>query len=254
MRKLPAAVLAGAPATPEIAQKYGITAWAAVPIAGKPMLQHVVDALDDAGSVGEVHVVGNFPGAIPPRGSLVENLVAGVEACGTDGLVLVATSDIPFLTPEAVDDFLARCEEDADFYYAIVPKEACLARFPKMRRTYVRLAEGTFTGGNLFALRAGFVRENAGLIREVFAARKKPLKLAKIIGLSVLARAVLAQTIWPGALNIRALEATVGRILHAKLTAVPTPYAEIGADVDDEAGIHIAETILPCFGSNLPKR
>jgi len=149
--KFPAVVLAGGLADPETQAKYSIEYRAEMPIAGKKMVQYVIDALDKASHVGDICVVGNTKcegvnRIIPAGGSMIDNLIAGINAYGNTGAVLVATADIPLLTPEAVDDFIERCvEHEADFYYPIISRELSEKRFPGMRRTYARIAEGTNT-------------------------------------------------------------------------------------------------------------
>jgi molybdopterin-guanine dinucleotide biosynthesis protein A len=251
--KFPAVILAGGAADPDMAEKYSVENRAAVPIAGKMMIQYIADALSASRYVTDVHVVGNIKceGAsviVPPTGSLIENLIAGVKSCSGDSpdrLVLVATSDIPLITSAAVDDLIERCNEPGtDFFYPVITKEANEKRFPGMKRTYARLAEGTFTGGNIMVMRSGFVMQNADLIRNIFDARKSVIKLAGLIGFPTLMRAVIAQTVWPGAAGLPVLEKTVGRMLNARIKAVQTPYPEIGADVDKMEHIAFAEAAL----------
>lgn len=246
---IPAVILAGAAADPEMQAKYSVKNRAEVPIAGKPMVQHVIEALKGSSHVGNICLIGDIQcegtdKVIPSAGSMIENLVAGVEA--SDGEhVLISTSDIPMLTAEAVDDFIGRCGDlSADLYYAVIPKEECEKRFPGMRRTYVRLAEGTFTGGNMVIISSEFVRKNSEYLRQVFEVRKKPLKLAGLIGIGTLIRVVIAQKVWAGAINLPLLERTAGRALNADLKAVETPYAEIGSDADDIGQIAYFEAMV----------
>jgi len=246
---IPAVILAGAPADPELQAKYSVKNRAEVPIAGKPMVRHVVEALMGSSDVGDICLIGDIQceGAdkiIPSAGSMIDNLVAGVNACEGEH-VLISTSDIPMLTADAVSDFIERCGDlSADLYYAVIPREACEERFPGMRRTYVRLAEGTFTGGNMVIISSEFVRKNSEYLRQVFQARKKPLALARLIGLGVLIRAAIAQKVWAGAVNLRLLEETAGRVLNADLKAVVTQYAEIGSDADDLGQIEYFEAMV----------
>ena len=232
-----AVILAGAVADPELQAKYSVKNRAEVPIAGKPMFRYVVDALRASPNVGNICLIGDIQceGAdkvIPSAGSMIDNLVTGMGACEGEH-VLISTSDIPMLTAEAVDDFIGRCGDlSADLYYAIIPKEECEKRFPGMRRTYTRRAEGSFTGGNMAIVSSEFVRKNAEYLRQVFEVRKKPLKIAGLIGVGTLIRAIIAQKVWAGAINLPLLEKTAGRVLNADLKAVQTPYAEIGSDVD----------------------
>lgn len=248
--KLPAVVLAGGLADLETQVKYSIEYRAEMPIAGKKMVQYVIDALDKASHVGDICVVGNTKcegvnRIIPAGSSMIDNLIAGINAYGNTGAVLVATADIPLLTPEAVDDFIERCvEHEADFYYPIISRELSEKRIPGMRRTYARIAEGTYTGGNIVVIQGRFILEHADLIRQVMEARKNKMRLAQLIGIGILVRAVIAQCAWARAISLGHLERTVGRIMHAKVKAVETPYPEIGADVDNADQAYLVEKEL----------
>jgi hypothetical protein len=144
-----------------------------------------------------------------------------------EGRVLVATADIPHLTPEAVRFVLERAPEAA-LVYPIVPKEAVEARFPGNRRTYARLKEGTFTGGNLLLLDKALFFQALPLARRVVALRKRPLALARLIGLDILLKLLL------GRLSLPELEARARRILGVEARALVTPHPEVGVDVDKE--------------------
>lgn len=246
-----AVVLAGAPAEQDLKDKYSVDNRAEVPINGKKMIQYVLDALHGSPHVGNIRVVGDLScegvaQVVPSAGTLIDNLIAGVKACDAgDGHVLIVTSDIPMVTSEAIEDFLARCREtDDEFYYAVISKEVNEAKYPGMERTYIKLAEGVFTGGNIILVSSRLITENGDLIRELLAARKSPVKMSGIIGMRFLFRAVIAQTIWPGALPLAFAEQTVGRIAKARVKAIRTSYAEIGADVDKMEHMEFAERAL----------
>ena len=201
------------------ARKYGVRSKALVPFRGRPMAEWVLEALRGAG-LPAVYV-GENPGlspaprlTLPDQGSLLANLEAALAH--VDGRVLVATADIPHLTPEAA------------LVYPIVPKEAVEARFPGNRRTYARLKEGTFTGGNLLLLDKALFFQALPLARRVVALRKRPLALARLIGLDILLKLLL------GRLSLPELEARARRILGVEARALVTPYPEVGVDVDKE--------------------
>lgn len=236
--KLPAIVLAGAPAEPEMAAKYAIVNRAELPIGGKTMIRHVVDALVASPQIGDIYVVGNIDCAgdvqrVEPRDTLIDNLIAGAEACSDVDRILVCTSDIPAVTAEAIGDFIGRCTEtDVDLFYPVVTREVSERRFPGVKRTYARMAEGTFTGGNIMLFRRRFMLDNGDTIRDVIRQRKSVTKLAGLLGYGVLIRVLVAQAIWPGAIGLSDLERVAGRIMGGRVEAVPTPCAEIAADVD----------------------
>ncbi|AEV17030.1 MAG: NTP transferase domain-containing protein [Thermus sp.] len=212
------------------ARKYGVRSKALVPYRGKPLAAWVLSALAEAG-LSAIYV-GENPGlapaprlTLPDRGSLLENLEAALAHA--EGRVLVATADLPHLTPEAVRFVLERAPQAA-LVYPIVPKEAVEARFPHTRRTYARLREGVFTGGNLLLLEKTLFYRALPLAKQAVALRKKPLALARLIGWDILLKLLL------GRLSLGELEARASRILGVEARALLTPYPEVGVDVDRE--------------------
>ncbi|MGB9620585.1 MAG: hypothetical protein ACPL7K_09255, partial [Armatimonadota bacterium] len=152
--------------------------------------------------------------------------------------------DIPLLTPEAVDDFLERAMKlDADLAYPIIPRAHCEARYPGIKRTYLRTGDGVFTGGNLMLVRPEFVIRNWETIARAHAARKHVLQLARMIGAGVLFRC-LAARLFPGLLRVSMLENAAGRMLGARLAAVVCAHPEIGEDVDKPSDVKVVERFL----------
>ncbi len=239
---IPALILAGGEADPEMQLRYGIKYKAELPVSGVPMVECVYNSLRSSKRIGKIRVVGdlkNFADAeiITPGESLIENLITGMKsfaADAVDGKVLVSTSDIPFVTTESIDDFISQCDDvSADLYYPYILKEACSKKYPGVKRTCVKLAEGSVTGGNVFIVSISFVEKNANGLREIMAARKNISKLAGIIGISTLIRMIIAQIICPRALSLQYLENRVGSIVNAKVKAIKSEYPEIGTDIDN---------------------
>lgn len=217
---------------------------------GKPMVEWVLDALDEAISVGRV-VLLLPPGverpawpdkidAVLDAGDTVsENIQTGIDYFGDDGWVLLVMADIPLLTAEAVDDFTSRCQSvEADAYYSIVSMGDVRDRFPDTKRTTMRLTEGEFTGGNVFLIK----KKTFPLLRvngeRAFARRKSPVRLLLMLGLGFVLR------LFTGRLSVRELEAKASALLGAKVVAVQTPFVSIGVDVDKDSDLILAEAAL----------
>lgn len=239
---IPAVILAGGEADPLMQSRFGIQYRAELPIDGIPMHERVYNALSAAQYIKKIRIVGKVKPnpdveSIPPADSLLDNLIMGIKTSAPDsqdGKVLVSSSDIPFVTPEAIDDFISKCMKfEADLYYSYVLKSDCERKYPGVRRTYVKLAEGTVTGGNVFIMDAAFVEKNESLLREIMASRKNVIKMAGLIGISTLLRLIAAQILFPKALSIPYLENKAGRIVNAKLKAVRSQFPEIGTDIDN---------------------
>jgi len=197
------------------------------------MVEYTLEALRGAGGIERTVLVGP-PAELEPapdvhvadRGSLIANLEAGLEAT-SGNRVLVASGDNPFITAEAVRWLLQNAPEAA-LVYPIIPKEAVEQRWPGMRRTYARLREGTFTGGNLILLDKELFTRALPMARRIVELRKKPLALARLIGLGVLFRLVT------GRLSVAELERRAEQLFGVPMRALVTPYPEVGVDADEE--------------------
>lgn len=243
-----AVVLAGDSKKDAVQQ--GVANKALLPIHGRPMIRYVVEALRSAPSIGMIAVIGpesllkaHLQGLVDiyleGRDSLFDNLAAGMEPFAADKAVLVVTSDIPMIRGEMVEDLLARClEKDGDLGYPVVEKALNDARFPGMERTYVRLREGRFTGGNIVYVSPAAVKRCADFARKVIAYRKKPLKAARLLGIGFLIRLI------SGRLTIAQAEARFSRLLNISAHAIITPYPEVGNDVDKPSDVEMVQRYL----------
>ena len=244
-----AVVLAGGKNSPEMARVTGTENRALTPLGTQSMLDYVVSALAGAPSVGEIVVVGAVPQSeryvtVAPKETLLENLLAGLDAAGDGGRVLVSTSDIPFLTPDAVEDFLMRAlATGAELCCSYVPLALCYAKYPEMKRTAVKLSEGKFTLGNLMLVSPTFLRSQEEVITASYAARKSPVAVARLLGGGLLLRMLGAQLL-PALLPVGVLEASVSRVLGGRAVGICSPYAEIGTDIDKPADVALARRLL----------
>ena len=166
-------------------------------------------------------------------GSMAECAAAAIQKLrqqtGHENIAKVVTvcDDLPFLTGAALDDFIARAEAlDADGVYAIVRKEACLQEFPTLRRTFFHLKEGDFTGGNVSLVSVTLFPGCIEKMKEVFALRKNPRKLAAWLGPSFILKLLFRQ------LSLGDLEQKVSALSGYRGRAVITDHACIGTDLD----------------------
>lgn len=243
-----AVVLGGGDPGDPFALAHGARVKGLIPVAGQPMALYVLRALRGSGRIGRVAYVGPTTPEmealidlrVTDRGQLLANLEAGVQALGDVGSrVLVATADIPMLRPEELRALLDEAP-DAALVYPVVRREDCEVSYPGVKRTFVRVRDGTFTGGNLFLLDPALIGQFLPRLREVLAARKMPLKLAALIGPSVLLKLIT------GRLTVQTLEEKVSAILRVPARALITPYASVGTDIDKPEDLALAErTLMP---------
>lgn len=214
---------------------------ALVDVAGKPMIQWVLDALCQAKLVDRVVVIGlsNESGLlcskpvayIPDQGDMLANIRAGarkvIEMNPQAEYVLVVSSDIPAVTSEAVDWVVDTTMETADdVYYNVITKQVMEARFPGSRRSYVKLKDAEFCGGDMNVVRCSLATAKGMLWEELIATRKNVLKQAALIGFDTLILLLLR------AVDLQNAVQKVSRRLKMKGRAIVCPYAEVGMDVD----------------------
>ncbi len=233
-----AVVLAGGRSKPDLLALTGVSNRALLQIEGETMLARVVRALRESAWVDRVYVVGDVTppkgcDSLPDTGDFVENVLQATSLVADEQYLLYATADTPFLTSQAVADFVSRAlESGAEMCYPIIPLELCVQRFPNMPRTALSLREGTFTGGNLLLVRAGVVRRQAELLRRAFAARKSVWAMAKILGAPIILRVVLAKLVSPKLLSVQHIKRRVEQLMRATAQEIVTDYVEIGVDID----------------------
>ncbi|MBE0475598.1 MAG: nucleotidyltransferase family protein [Coriobacteriia bacterium] len=221
-----------------------------LPIGGRPMIEWVVDAMRAAELVHEVAVVVPTAEDLGPwvdkvdklvvsRGGFMTNVAAGVDSFRSDRPILISTGDIPTVIAADVDSFVrASIATGADFTYPLISKEDVLAAYPGSERTYVRLATGAVTGGNMALVNPLLVRTNREIGQRLFDTRKNAIQMARILGLGFVVRLAA------GRLVPAEVEAKMGQLLGGTAAAVFTDRAAIGADVDKPGDVVVAERVL----------
>lgn len=224
---------------------------ALIDIGGKPMVQYVINGLRQSKEVnrilvvappGEIepHVVGDNLEFVPSAGAIIDNIVAAARLLPMDEQILIATSDIPLITGEIIDGLITLCRQSsADLYYPIVEKSVGEQRFPVVKRTYVNLREGIFTGGNLFLLNPAVVENTAPRARKFLEFRKNPLKLVTLLGLTFLFRYLVLRN-----LTLKELERKVSQMWDLEGAVVICPYPEVGIDVDKPSDLTLVRAVL----------
>ncbi|HTX59926.1 MAG TPA: nucleotidyltransferase family protein [Verrucomicrobiae bacterium] len=247
---LDAIVLAGGRPDEVAATQPGVPNKAFVRIGGASLVARVIDALRASANVARIVVVApneahagpelaRADRCLPDGARITDSLRSGLSVFPKDRLVLVAASDLPVLTPAAIDDFAERADGlDADAIYGCVERGVHLARFPQVPHTWVRLREGTFCGGGLMALRPRALPRLEHFIERLGAARKNPLRLARLFGWDVLLRYAA------GRLTIADAEARASALLGAPVRALVSPYAETAVNVDRESDVALAEALV----------
>ncbi|GAB4476783.1 MAG: hypothetical protein Kow0088_14950 [Anaerolineales bacterium] len=226
---------------------------ALLPIAGKPMIQWVLDALENASQISRVVVVGSplpdgiqtskVQAVIANQGEMLANIFAGMkkvlELEPSAHHVVLVSSDIPAVTGEMVDWLVqTTMQTDEDIYYTVIERQVMETKYPLSRRSYTRLKDIEVCGGDMNVVRATLATENQEMWQKIIAARKNVFKQAALIGFDTLLLLLIRQITLDQAVR------TVASRLKISGRAIICPYAEIGMDIDKPHQFEIVETDL----------
>lgn len=225
---------------------------ALIPVAGKPLIEYVLQSLATVSPVtriicvttplalqylpakiGEIPVIG-----LPSGDKLTHNLFAGARAA-TSEQILIVTGDGPLATGRTWMQFLDGASvNQLEAAYAVVREDKMEAQFPGAKRTYARFNDGAFSGGNAFLVPRAKLENLESLIETAFAARKNPLGMARLLGLGFIFKALTKR------LSVDEAETKVSLLLECRAGRVEVPDATIGFDVDKLEDLQAAEKFL----------
>jgi molybdopterin-guanine dinucleotide biosynthesis protein A len=241
--KMNAVVLAGGipqPNEPLYAYSNGDSK-ALIDVAGKPMVQWVIDALGESRSVDQVIIIGLSPKSgltckkpvhyLSNQGRMLANIVAGVdkslELNPKGEYVMVVSSDIPALKGEMVDWLVKTAMQTKDdLYYGVCPREVMEARFSTSNRTYTKLKDIELCGADINVTHISMVTDHLDTWEQLIGNRKSPLRQAAVIGWDTLFQLATRQFTLQGLVE-RACER-----IGIKGRAIIWDHAEPCMDVD----------------------
>jgi GTP:adenosylcobinamide-phosphate guanylyltransferase len=224
-------------------------------IAGKPMVQWVLDALGNAEKVDNVIIIGLPKEAevtckkptyhLPNQGRMLANIAAGIdkmrELNPQAEYVLSVSSDIPAVTGEIIDWLVETAMQTKhDVYYGVVKKEVMEARYPGSNRTFTKLADMEVCGADIHIAHHSMTTDPVHLAKweVLIGKRKQPLKQAASIGFLTLLLLLL------GRLSLEDAVKRATKKLNFTGRAIIFPYAEAAMDVDKPHQLEILRTDL----------
>ncbi|WP_347303774.1 nucleotidyltransferase family protein [Croceibacterium sp. TMG7-5b_MA50] len=242
-----ALVLAGSrPGGDPFAAELGVTHKALIPVGGTPMLVRVVGALQAAGmerilvscDPGPVADIARELGAevIAPATGPSGSVLAALDAVGTP--LLVTTADHALLRPAWVRQLLDDTPADGDVAIMLAERRAIERALPGSRRTYLRFADGHWSGCNLFLLRGSAARAAVMEWTRVEADRKRPWRIVARLGPGLLLRYLAGRLTLAGALD------RLGRRIGCRVALVPATDGLAAVDVDKAADLRDVERLL----------
>lgn len=227
---------------------------ALIPLAGRPMISWLIDAVVGTGLVDNLVIVGLAQKDIPQpavpthfleaQGSLLKNLLAAqakiLSLQHRSDMVLLCASDIPLVTPAILLHFITACrlQHQVDVFYPIIKDTVMAQQFPQSKRTFAPCKDGRYTGGDVLLIRAD-LSPDFEIVEALIGSRKDYLQQMRLLGGSFLLRFLARQLTAEQGVAEVGLKVGVG-----KAKTVPMPYAEIGMDLDTAHHYHLIQSAL----------
>ena len=229
-----------------VAAYAGVAHKALIALNGETLLARVAAAVR-AGGAARVAVSADDPAVlaeaarlglavVPPAAGPSGSVSAGLASLGAP--LLVTTADHALLEPEWVRRFVADVPADADVAVLLARSDAVEAAAPGTTRTYLRFADGAWSGCNLFLLRTPRAAAAIGLWGQVEADHKRPWRIVRRLGPGLLLRYLL------GRLSLAEAVAHLGRRADVRAAAVASPFGLAAVDVDKPADLDLVRGIV----------
>jgi GTP:adenosylcobinamide-phosphate guanylyltransferase len=243
-----ALVLAGsrAGAVEPVAAYAGVPHKALIRLGGRSLLSRVSTALRDAGAL-RIAVVSSHPAVRAEAATLGletideqagPSLSVRTAAEHLGAPLVVTTADHALLEGAWVSRFLADVPAGADVAALVAARATVEAAAPDTQRTWLRLADGDWSGCNLFYLANARSLAVVDLWRRVEAERKRPWRMARILGVGMLLRYAT------GRLSLTGAAQRLGELADVRAAVVQTPYGLASVDVDKPADLDLVRRLV----------
>lgn len=235
-----------------LAEAAGLSHKCLAPIAGRPLIGHVVAALratpglDRLRILVEPEMFAAIEAALP-RASLPVEFVAAAPTladsvfAGADGVdqpMLVTTADNVLLTPGAASKMIATLRSGVDVALAMANKAAVLAAHPEGQRRFYRFSDDEYSNCNLYAFAGPKALAAAETFRSGGQFAKKPMRLLMAVGPVNLLLMLL------GRLSLRGALGRLGRRFALRIEPVVLADGAHAIDVDNERTYRVASLLL----------
>ncbi|MUH05188.1 nucleotidyltransferase family protein [Commensalibacter melissae] len=221
---------------------------AIIPVLGKPMIEYVTETLAKIESINEIAVsiekfevvrdiLPNFIKYLPTCPGPSASIIQAIQALGTP--LLITTADNPLLQPEWVEYFIQEAEaSQCDLAVGIALKEQIEKDVPNTKRTYIKLADGSFSGCNIFMFRTPRSIQVTKLWQKLESYRKSPVKMGLLLGYSIILRYILHR------LTRKALKKRIFKLTKVKIDFVIIPWGQAAVDVDKPDDLHLVNNLM----------
>lgn len=229
----------------------GVEWKALLPILDVPMTDYVLRALDASAGLNKPYWVSGLDKNLiddglnqsPSEGGPASSVVVAAQS-GLPYPFMVTTCDHPLLTKNMVDHFLRESKASgADFTLGLAVKDIIQPAYPNVKRTYLKFKSTDQNSGHVSGCNLFYVANEKGLEAIKFwrAAqhdRKKPIKLARRLGLGMLLKYIT------GGLTLEIAFEHASKSLNINAKPIILPFAEAAIDVDKPSDLTLVTEIL----------
>jgi len=237
-----------------LARTAGVVGKTLVQVAGRPMLQTVLETLtawplldrlvvlapdtaEHGAILDRITIDNDRLIRIRPETSPSLSVAAGLKALDGRRPVLLVTADHPLLKTDWLEQLLGT-EADADVTVALAKYETVMQRFPGSRRTRYRFSDVNVCGTNLFVFRNPAGDAVVELWRQIERQRKRPWRIVSLLGWSLLGRYLTGRLALSEALA--ALSSRAGARVSACLLEDPLS----AVDIDSTEDLELVESVI----------
>lgn len=236
-----------------LAAEAGLDDKCMVPVAGRPMITHVLAALDATPEIERIVVCINEPSTLddlaparamkarrkltvsPARANLVDSLFAAME--GAPYPIFITTADNALLTPEIAREFIAGAA-DVDVAVGFARKQAVLAAHPEGQRRFYKFSEDSYSNCNAYWLGSADGLKMAEVFRSGGQFAKHPLRIVESFGFLNLLRFYYGVGTLGGAFE------RFSRRFQLAIKPVILSDGAAAIDVDNARTLRVTETVL----------
>lgn len=228
---------------------------ALVPVAGRPMILHVLDALAAAPEIGQIIISINQAASLerhasvraliasgrvriaPARANLVDSVAHALADASFP--VLVTTADNVLLTPTAIAELRTGVRQrSADIGVAFAREADVLAAHAGGQRRFYRFADDAYSNCNSYWLASKAALRPVEVFRSGGQFAKHPARIVRAFGILNLIRFRF------GIGTLDGLFARLSRRFRLTMCAVVLNDGAVAIDVDNARTLAIAEAVL----------
>lgn len=229
---------------------------ALIPVAGKPMILRVLEALESSGSVDSAWLCG--PDSDTCRESeLLQDLITSkrinwfppqkgpslsvsrvAESLPLENPVLITTADHALLCSDVIDYFCTRADSlDSGLNIGLARYSLVKNYYPEVERTLWKFREGDFCTCNLFIASKEAIKSVGDFWVQIENMRKKPWKIARYFSFWAMLKYISGRLYLSEAMEI------ASSILKVGVEHIELPFPESAIDVDTQEDLKMAESI-----------